>query len=88
MQRNYNFFCFFSEAGYSRQTGILDFRHLWPNSFRIVFSHEIDAFKKVFCISKWTGNYSKFKDKLDDKKKYRCQELPRKIKFQIIQIII
>lgn len=22
----------------------------------------------MFCISKWTGNYSKFKDKLDDKK--------------------
>lgn len=71
---------FFSEAGYSRQTGILDFRYLWPNSFistgveiqgnsfRIVFSHEIDAFKKVFCISKWTGNYSEFKNKLDDKK--------------------
>lgn len=84
MQRNVKeiktFFIFFSEAGYSRQTGILDFRYLWPNSFistgiqiqgnsfRIVFSHEIDAFKKVFCISKWTGNYSKFKDKLDDKK--------------------
>lgn len=71
---------FFSEAGYSRQTGILDFRYLWPNSFintgvqiqgnsfRIVFSHEIDAFKKVFCISKWTGNYSKFKAELDKNK--------------------
>ena len=71
---------FYSEAGYSRQTGMLDFRYLWPNSyintgiqiqgnqFRIVFSHEIDAFKKVFCISRWAGNYSKFQSKLKTKK--------------------
>ena len=70
---------FYSEAGYSRQPGMLDFRYLWPNScintgiqiqgnsFRIVFSHEIDAFKKVFCISRWTGNYLKFQSKFKSK---------------------
>lgn len=69
---------FYSDSGYSRQTGMLDFRYVWPdsmvssgieiqgNSFRIVFCHEIDAFKKIFGISKWNKTqYIAFKNKLE-----------------------